>query len=196
MRLPILPCLLSSVIVLAGGLQLAAAEAVVEDFTGEAKRTPVVFQEPEHATIAVAAAPTGEPGKALAVDWHEWSKGYLDFAFGRNSAAPGLAGGVHGTIAVRLYLAPGTALRSASLRLTDAGGETFQWPITGELARSGWRTVLCAVDPASATGHWGGDLNGRIDPPLHVAGFALSPLAPPPSTGGIAIGAISTVTAP
>lgn len=191
MRLPILPCLFLIAAAATG------AETVVEDFATDAARKPMVFQDADHgtATIAIASAPGSEKGQVLLVEWRDWRKSYVDWSFGRLTALPDLAGG-SGTISVRVYLPERTTLRSASLRLLDAGGEVYQWPAAGDLGGTGWRTLVVAVSPTTSSGHWGGDGNGKVDLPLRLQGFAIMPSATEPSAGGIALGAIATAGNP
>lgn len=191
MRLPILPCLFLTAAAASG------ADTVVEDFAPDAARKPIVFQDADHgtATIAIASAPGSEQGQALVVEWHDWRKGYIDWSFGRLSALPDLVGG-SGTLSVRVHLPERTTLRSAALRLVDAGGEVYQWPAAGDLGGTGWRTLVVAVSPTTSSGHWGGDGNGKIDLPLRLQGFAITPQAIEPSGGGVALGAITSAGNP
>ena len=183
-----------SFLLLCAPLVLVGAETTVEDFAPVAGRTPVVFQDAEHgsATIEIVTAPAGEPGQAAVVTWSDWRKPYLDFITGVPRAVTDFSDGQSGIMHARLYLPAGTALNGVAIRFTDTGGETFQWPAAGDLGSPGWRTVVFSIDPTTSSGHWGGDANGKIDPPLRFQGFAIVPQAVAPSAGTIAIGAVTS----
>jgi hypothetical protein len=68
------------------------------------------------------------------------------------------------------------------MRFMDAGGET--WQVDGPaMSFRGDRFVAFPLD-GTESGHWGGDGNGRIDPPIRLTTFLLIDSAARQKTGG------------
>ena len=78
-----------------------------------------------------------------------------------------------------------------AVRAIDAHGETFQWPVRIDAARSGWRDVRVTLDPAAVETSYGGpeQHRGKINEPVRLASLLL--LAPDKNGGSVRIGRIS-----
>jgi len=77
-----------------------------------------------------------------------------------------------GTEAVGLRMKGGKDPLPARIRVVDAGGETHQFDL-GTLVPDRW---TLGIAPLTGGGHWGGDNNGKLDPPLTLASILFDKL--------------------
>jgi hypothetical protein len=71
---------------------------------------------------------------------------------------------------------------SLSLRLVDRYGEIFQYTIAEKIDWTGWRRCVAQIKD-SRPHHFGGDENGRLDPPFSFQAISLG-VTPPRITAG------------
>ena len=105
---------------------------------------------------------------------------FIEIDIGGPSFRMRLTDAYSGRTEAEIYLPEDANIRSFSLRLVDANGETFQLPFPKKLTGlTGWQTLSLDIDfskenPAS----WGRTCNRRYDKPLRFSSVAASPADP------------------
>ncbi len=77
-----------------------------------------------------------------------------------------------GVQAIGLWMRGGEQPLPARIRVVDSQGETHQFDL-GTLVRDTWTLGVTALENG---GHWGGDNNGKLDPPCHLASILFDKL--------------------
>ncbi|MEN6643944.1 MAG: cellulase family glycosylhydrolase [Armatimonadia bacterium] len=117
----------------------------------------------------VAAAEGREPGqKAIRVEYEFAGRDGLEYLELERSLPLGPEVKVLG-----LWMRGGRHTLPARLRLLDASGECFQYNL-GPLVPDEWTLGVASLDQPND--HWGGDKNGKPDPPLRLASLLFDKL--------------------
>ncbi len=77
------------------------------------------------------------------------------------------------TLTVEANFSQANGVAGMAIRCIDANGETYQWSVKGNPKLKGWQKLKVKLDPAKHNGHWGGDKNHVIDPPVKLLGWAM-----------------------
>jgi hypothetical protein len=149
---------------------------------------PARWQGMTHGQSAKATVDPGEgpeaAQKALQVAYEFTGADRLEYV--------DIGGGVplpEGTEAIGLRMKGGKDPLPARIRVVDSGGETHQFDL-GTLAPGQW---TLGIAPLTGGGHWGGDNNGKLDPPILLASILFDRLGSGfTSKGELAIAELAT----
>ncbi|EIP99532.1 beta-1,4-xylanase [Opitutaceae bacterium TAV1] len=130
-------------------------------------------------TLSQQSLPSGK-APALKVTWDEAAFSYLELQLQSPGKIPGNF--LKGLFSLELHFPSDAQLRSVSLRLLDATGETFQFSVPcPPRTAAGVKTFDFSVDttkPHNAA--WGGNKDKKMDLPLSIKGVTIDFL---PKTG-------------
>ena len=174
MRHLLLPCLLLSVCTLALAQQWR-----------EIKPPPTRRDLPAMYQVGAPLDPLADPAKWLAPTHSQSAQATVAVGEGKEAGQKGLA--VHydfsgrdgleyvdlqgnvplpeGAQSLGLWMRGGQHALPVNVRVLDKSGETFQFSL-GHLTPGQWTLGVCDLKNG---GHWGGDNNGQMDPPLRLA---------------------------
>jgi RNA polymerase sigma factor (sigma-70 family) len=188
---PVAAAVLATAVV-AGG-SAPAAGAVLDAF--ERADAEMLSIDSQKALLSIVPAPAGlGSGSALRIGWPQTHGTFIDCYYAKMIDAPAVTADGAAVATIKLWMEAYSGADKIAIRFVDARFETWQWGLDlPNQGQAGWRTLTIPLVPGANTGHWGpdGTVDGVIDFPLQLNGYAIQFTAPDVPAGSVLLDDVS-----
>lgn len=157
-------------------LHAHAEDFHIDDWTPEHVRL-IPGKNSEGSAVLLSPDNPHEGKQSVKLVYNIQGMGYAEFSFNPRMEKPAIMS-QGGPVKVSFWVRgnPETKLKGMNIRLIDAKGEVFQYPLNGireALLNPDWTQYSTELDLDKSTAHFAGNADGVVDYPVKLLSFCL-----------------------